>query len=62
MRAGYMTPARKKLTYKPDAPASESMMAPGIHSLALRARIGFMRIFVAGVIDPLEGSASCSRR
>jgi hypothetical protein len=48
-----ITPARKKVPYKPDAPACESLMAPGIHSLARRARIGFVRIFGAGVIRAL---------
>ncbi len=45
-----MTPARKEIPYEPKAPASESMVAAGIHSPALRARIRLARIFVAGVI------------
>src|SRR5262249_12551164 len=49
-----ITLARKTVPYEPEAPASESMGAPGIHSLALRARIGFVRIFVAGVIMTYE--------
>jgi hypothetical protein len=45
-----ITLAGKEVTYKPEAQASGSMSAPGIHSLALRACIGFVRIFIAGVI------------
>ena len=47
---GDMTPARKDLPYQPEAPASESMVVAGIHSLALRARIRSVGIPVAGVI------------
>jgi hypothetical protein len=36
---GDTTPARREVPYEPDAPASESMVVPGIHSLARRARI-----------------------
>ena len=42
--------ARKQVAYKPEAPASGLTVAPGIHSLALRACIRFVRIFVAGVV------------
>jgi hypothetical protein len=41
-----------KVTYEPDTPASESMVvASGIHSLALRAGIGSVRISLAEVIQ-----------
>jgi hypothetical protein len=46
----YITLARKMVKYKPDAPASAWLIPPGIHSLALRAR---MMNFLAGVINGL---------
>jgi hypothetical protein len=42
-------------TYRPEAPACGSTVAPGIHSLALRDGIGFVRAFVAGVISARSG-------
>ena len=42
--------------------ANGSRAAPGIHSLALRACIGFIRIFVAGVIQVIARSlAACNK-
>jgi hypothetical protein len=39
---GRYSASRLRGSYKPEAPASELMVAPGIHSLALRARIKSM--------------------
>src|SRR5690348_6041793 len=52
------TPARKEVASEPDAPASESMVAPGIHSPARRARIDLAEISVGGAICRTRGDVS----